>query len=128
MKKFLKVLFITVIAGVSTFFVQSSFAQSPDIVKAAPKQAKVILDNKEVRVISFWANPGDKTPMHHHPDYLTYSVNGGTTTYTMPDGTTKEVVSKAGEAQWHEAVEHASENTGKTKMHVILVEFKKSKM
>jgi beta-alanine degradation protein BauB len=130
MKKFLRILFVAVLTGISILFAQSALGQLkyPDIVKAAPGHAKVILDNKEVRVISVWMSPGDSIPMHHHPQYTVYAASGGTIKSTLPDGTSKVSTIKTGEATWHEAEDHATQNVGKTKMHNILVEMKKAKM
>ena len=130
MKKFLRILFVAVLTSVSILLVQSALGQIkyPDIVKAAPKHAKVILDNKEVRVISVWMSPGDSIPMHHHPQYTVYAANGGTIRSILPDGTSKESTTKTGEATWHEAEDHATQNVGKTKIHTILTEMKKGKM
>jgi quercetin dioxygenase-like cupin family protein len=83
----------------------------------------VLLDNEHVRVLDFTAAPGDKIAMHGHPDYVTYSLSGGKTTFSFPKG--KDVVtdSKAGAVAWHKSENHAG-LIGDTAQHVLLVEFK----
>lgn len=88
-----------------------------------PAHFKVLLDNEHVRVLDFNASPGDKIAMHWHPDYVTYSISGGKTTFSFPKG--KDVVSdaKPGDAAWHKSENHAGQ-IGDTAQHVLLVEIK----
>lgn len=96
----------------------------PDPVTADPAHFKVLLDNERVRVLDYHAAPGEKTPMHSHPDYITYDLGGGTTHFTYPKGKPVDRVSKAGDVGWHTAETHAGENTGGAEIHVLLVELK----
>ncbi|HEV2386119.1 MAG TPA: hypothetical protein VGS20_02580 [Candidatus Acidoferrales bacterium] len=98
--------------------------QAQDIVKVAPNNCKVLLDNDQVRVIDFRSKPGDKIPLHSHPAYFTYQISGGgTTTFTSADG--KKTVQKnvAGHAVWHPAESHSSVSSAA--IHVLIVELKK---
>lgn len=110
-----------------TSFVLHAKAQT-DITQVAPKSNKVILDNSHVRVIEGSLKPGEKTEMHHHPGHMIYFTSGGTVRFTMKDGTTKEQTSKTGEARWNEAVDHQTENVGKTTVKYVIVEPKGGKM
>ena len=98
-------------------------AASADPVTTDPTHFKVLLDNERVRVLDFTASPGDKIAMHWHPDYVTYSFDGGKTTFTSPKG--KPVVSdaKAGDVVWHKSETHAG-LIGDAAQHVLLVEIK----
>ena len=95
-----------------------------DPMTTDPTHFKVLLDNERVRVLEFTAAAGDKIPMHWHPDYVTYSFNGGKSMFTYPKGKPVEAVSQAGEVRWHKAETHAGLNTGDTELHVLIVEIK----
>jgi quercetin dioxygenase-like cupin family protein len=41
------------------------------------KHLQVLAENDKVRVVRFAPQPGDKTPVHSHPDYLVYSSRAG---------------------------------------------------
>lgn len=95
-----------------------------DAVKVDPDHYKVLLDNDRVRVLEFRGAPGDTTPMHSHPDYVTYSFNGGKTKFTSPKGKPVEAMSQAGEVRWHKAETHSGQNTGSAELRVLIVEIK----
>src|ERR1700757_3814014 len=57
---------IGVIATLMLFFVTKT-ALAQDVVKVAPEQFKVVLENEHVRVLEFRMKPGDKEAMHTHP-------------------------------------------------------------
>jgi quercetin dioxygenase-like cupin family protein len=98
-------------------------ARSDDPVSVDPDHYKVLLDNDRVRVIEFRAAAGDKSPMHSHPNYVTYNFSGGTTTFTYPKGKPFVATSKAGGVLWHKAETHAGQ-VGDTESHVLIVELK----
>jgi quercetin dioxygenase-like cupin family protein len=98
-------------------------AAAQDPVKTSPDQFKVLFENEQVRVLEFNGKTGTKSPMHAHPDHVIYIATGGKSRFTMPDGKTQEVESKAGEVRWTPAGSHASEALSDTK--AILVELKK---
>jgi beta-alanine degradation protein BauB len=89
------------------------------------KSSKVVFDNDKVHVVDFVSNPGDKNAMHTHPDYLMYVIEGGTTKATTPDGKSENIVFKKGQTLWRSATTHVTENVGKTRIHLLLVELKK---
>jgi len=99
-------------------------APANDAMKIDPSHFKVLLDNERVRVLEFTAAAGDKSPMHAHPDYITYNLSASKTTFTYPKGKPVEAVSAAGEVRWHKAETHAGQNTGTTELHVLIVELK----
>ena len=98
-------------------------ARADDPVAVDPAHYKVLLDNDRVRVLEYRAAPGEKTPMHSHPDYVTYNFDGGKTTFTYPKGKPVVATSKAGEVMWHKAETHAGQ-VGDTELHVLIVELK----
>ncbi|HKG15475.1 MAG TPA: hypothetical protein VKB12_19295 [Pyrinomonadaceae bacterium] len=98
-------------------------ARGDDPVSVDPDHYKVLLDNERVRVLEYRAAAGDKTPMHSHPDYVTYNFDGGETNFTYPKGKPFKATSKPGEVMWHRAETHAGQ-VGSTAVHVLIVELK----
>jgi len=103
--------------------IQTGLAQDP--VKLAPDKYKVIFNNDKVRVLDVRLKPGEKSPMHSHPNYIVYPFNNSTVKFTSKDGKTAEVKSKAGQCMWRNAESHAVENIGKTDVHVLNIELKR---
>ena len=42
--------------------------KTPDVLKVASKAYKLVLENDRVRVMEMTLRPGDKAPMHNHPN------------------------------------------------------------
>jgi quercetin dioxygenase-like cupin family protein len=63
--------------------------------------------------------------MHEHPALVSVSLAGGKTGFASPDGKTREVESKAGQATWSDPEKHSSEDLGGKPGGVIQVELKK---
>ena len=95
-----------------------------DPVTADPAHFKVLLDNERVRVLDYHAAAGEKTPMHWHPNYITYDLSGGSTKFTYPKAKPVQRTSKPGDVAWHMTETHAGENVGGAEIHVLLVELK----
>ncbi len=104
----------------------ASTTRAQDMAKVATKNVKVLLDNEEVRVLDVQAKPGDKLPMHSHPANIVYAISAGKWKTMFPDGTSRDIEAKAGEARWSDAVTHANEAL--TETHVLVIELKQSKM
>lgn len=111
------------LVSLTMLFATSLLAQ--DMVKVAPKNCTVVLDNDRVRVIQVVLKPGEKLPMHSHPANIVYTENSGKAKYTFAGGKTEEREAKAGQATWSEAISHSTENTGTTETHALVVEIKK---
>jgi quercetin dioxygenase-like cupin family protein len=94
-----------------------------DLVEAAPKQTKVLVDNDKVRVMEVRLAKGDKIPMHSHPDMVVYIIQGGRTKWTSADGKVTETTAKDGETFFRPAVTHAHEHLDAG--HAIVVVLKK---
>jgi beta-alanine degradation protein BauB len=109
---------------VSTAAATSVLAQDP--VHLSPQCYKVLIDNEEARVLEYHLKPGEKEPMHSHPRGFVYTLADAKLKISFPDGHTEEVVMKAGEAHWREAVTHAAENVGNTEAHAVALELKKA--
>ena len=105
------------------FTAQSACAQDP--LKVAPKAFKQKLDNAHVNVLQYMSKPGEKEPMHSHPDILIYVIKGGKLKSTTPDGKSQVIEYKTGDVIWRSALTHAIENVGTTEVEALLVEVKK---
>jgi beta-alanine degradation protein BauB len=108
---------------VTVIAIGASPASAIDLVEAAPKQTKVLVDNDKVRVIEVRIAKGDKIPMHSHPDMVVYIIKGGRTKWTSADGKVTETTSKDGDTFFRTAVTHAHEHSDAG--HAIVVELKK---
>ena len=111
------------IVCISILPLRIAFAQDP--AKVDPAHYKVIFNNPQVRVLDVRLKPGEKTPMHSHPNLVVYSLTGGTTKSTTADGKTTTVTTKAGQVGWRNAQTHTSENVGKTEIHSLGIELKR---
>jgi len=98
--------------------------RAQDPVKVDSKHYKVLFENDRVRVLRIHYAPGDKSPMHQHPDSVAVFLNDQRAKFTYPDGKSEETSAKAGEAKWTPAGAHEPENVGDKPLEVVLVELK----
>ena len=100
-------------------------AAAQDMVQAAGKDAKVVLENDRVRVIEINVPPGGSTGMHSHAgDQLVVFLSGATGMQVMADGSSKPMDRKAGEVAWSAPVTHDTKNTGKAAVRTLVIEMK----
>ncbi len=104
-------------------FLATSTVAAQDAVKADPKHYKVIFENDQVRVLQVKYGPGEKSVMHEHPNSVAVFVKDSNVKFTGPDGKTKEIKEKAGQAVWTKAGKHIPEALGEG-AEVVLVELK----
>ncbi len=55
-----------------------AMAKAQDAAKVDPAHYKVILNNNQVRVLDVHHKPGEKSPMHSHPNHVVYSFTDST--------------------------------------------------
>jgi quercetin dioxygenase-like cupin family protein len=100
--------------------------QIPDVLKSAANAYKLLMENEKVRVLDVRLKPGEKAPMHNHPNnHVIYVMKDAKFRLTFPDGKSSEFDLKAGKALWLEAGSHATENIGTSEGHNLVVELKK---
>ena len=92
-------------------------------MKVAKNVYKLVMENDRVRVLDLFLKPGDKAAMHYHPDHVVYVLNGGKAKLTS-SGKTDGMDMKSGQAIFLKALSHDAENTGKTDLHLLVVELK----
>ena len=117
MKKLIPIIGISILAVVA--------ANPQDAAKFDFEHYKVLLDNEYVRVLDVHHKPGEKSPMHSHPNHVVYSFSDSRVKFTSPDGKTDIRMVKASQATWHNAETHTVENVGKTEEHALDIELKK---
>lgn len=124
MKNFALLLIGFVAGGLLTLHVNAgSDSTLRDPVKLAPEIYRVVLENDRVRVIDCHLKPGEKEPMHSHPNgafvyYFTDAAMRG----NELDGGTINSRNKAGDMIWRDPVTHVGENIGNSEIHTLLVE------
>lgn len=95
-----------------------------DAAVTDPDKYRVVLDNDRVRVLDYTDRPGDRTSLHHHPDFVLYALGPFERRLIFPDGTTRVASFRGGETVFMPAQTHAGENIGTTETHVLIVELK----
>jgi beta-alanine degradation protein BauB len=120
-----KILLLSVLLGVLGLIWSITPARAQDPVKLRPDTFSVKLENESVRVLKWTLKPGDKEPMHTHPEMVVYILKGGKLRGYGPDGKVlRELEVKAGGTYWWAPQKHITENIGKTEVQAILVEYK----
>ena len=101
-------------------------ANIPDVMTAAKSAYNLLLENDSVRVLEVRLKPGQKAPMHNHPNHHVVYVNKDARfKLSFPDGKDAVFDLKAGQVLWLEAGPHETENVGTTDGHNLVVEVKK---
>jgi beta-alanine degradation protein BauB len=96
-----------------------------DVMAAASKAYGLLLENDKVRVMEVRLKPGQKAPMHDHPDnHVVYVMKDAKFKLTFPDGKSTEIDLKSGNVFWMEAGPHETENVGTTDGHNLVIEIK----
>ncbi|MBZ5551274.1 MAG: hypothetical protein LAO21_01040 [Acidobacteriia bacterium] len=99
-------------------------AGAQDVVTADPKHNKVGFENEQLRVIRYHFEPGEKSPLHGHPDNVQVMLTDAMAKVTTSDGKTTPTTGKAGEAYWRQAVQHSVQNTGTKAFEGFHIEMK----
>jgi quercetin dioxygenase-like cupin family protein len=102
-------------------------SRAQDPVKVAPQNYKVITENDTVRILDVNLPAGAKTASHSHPDLVGVVLEPGATKWTTSDGKSTQSPPdlKRGGVVYQSGSTHVTENTGKTALRAIVIEFKK---
>jgi quercetin dioxygenase-like cupin family protein len=114
----------TLLTAASLVLVSSGAAFAQDPVKVAADHYTVVLENPSVRVLKASVAAGAKTAMHSHPDSLVIPLGAARVRFTMADGKSEESDLPSESAMYTPAHTHSGENIGKTRVDVLIVEFK----
>jgi len=117
--------------GLGWLFVGSLALAMPgaaqDLTKVEPENAKVELENEDVRIVRVKLRPHVKGVVHEHVlPYVAVYLKDGVIRHYFPDGRTEEHQRKAGTFRWVPLpVKHIHENVGDEPTEVLLVEIKR---
>jgi quercetin dioxygenase-like cupin family protein len=113
----------TLVSAVSLVLISgAAFAQDP--VKVAAAHYTVVLENPSVRVLRANVAPDAKTAMHQHPDSVVIPLGAAKVRFTLPDGKSEDSDLPSESAMYTPAHTHSGANIGKTRVDVLIVEFK----
>jgi quercetin dioxygenase-like cupin family protein len=96
-----------------------------DPVKVDSKHYKVEFENERVRVIRITYGPGEKSPMHGHPESVSVFLTDASAKFTYPDGRTEDISAKAGQTMHMDPFAHQPESTSNKPFELIQVELKR---
>jgi pimeloyl-ACP methyl ester carboxylesterase/quercetin dioxygenase-like cupin family protein len=107
-----------------TFFLLLTpvFAQDP--VAVDPQHNKIEYEDSKIRVIRFTLAPGEKSPMHEHPEMLVVNLTNARIRITSANGDVQDIDFHPGEVLHRAPVRHAAENIGNTVWEEVFTEFK----
>ncbi len=100
----------------------AAFAQDP--VAVAPSLYKVEVDNAWVRVLRATRQPHGASPMHSHPANVIVCLTDIRQRVTDAAGKVTEIVHKAGDVVYSEAVTHAEQSLSDGPLEAIVIELK----
>ena len=95
-----------------------------DALLVAPNVYKIVFENERVRVLAFVTEPGQKWPLHAHPDSVAVSLSEYDVRNIIPGNAPTERHSKLGDVRWIPATSHIGENSGSTEMRGLIIELK----
>lgn len=97
----------------------------PDVMEVAKSGYNLLLENSRVRVLEIKLKPGEKSPMHNHPnDHVIYVVKDADFKLNFPNGKIEVFKLLEGQVKWIKAGAHQTENISDTEGHCIVVETK----
>jgi beta-alanine degradation protein BauB len=103
-------------------FTHAAHAADPAVTD--PDKYRVILDNAQVRVLSYTDKPGERTHQHEHPAFVVYALGPFKRQLTLGDGRVLVREFKAGDVMYSKGETHLGENVGTTPTQVLMVEIK----
>lgn len=119
-------MFKKILMGVSflaaTFISTAILAE--DAAIADPAHYTVEFENDKVRIIRVKYGPGEKSVMHSHGPNVSVLLSEGAMRMTFPDGTSQDMLTNAGVAQWEDGIVHLPENLTDKPLEAVLIELK----
>ncbi len=85
---------------------------------------KTALENERVKVLEVTFQPGEKAPLHHHPDHVVYVRRGGKMKITI-EGKADVIDFETGKTLFLNEQSHEVENVSQTTVELLVVELKK---
>ncbi len=124
MKKFTAWMFTIVFLGTALVFAAKTVLAAGDPLAVGPEIYKLKFENERVRIMEITFAPGAKIDMHTHPDHIAVITQAGKLTLSYPDGTTKDMEGKVGDAFFIPAETHGAVNSGDSEVKGVVIELK----
>lgn len=99
-------------------------ASGPDATVVDADHYTTEFENEWVRILRIAYGAGEESVMHFHPDSVAVFLTDHLVEMTMPDGSTQEVSTKAGETLFVPAGQHLPKNIADAPWELVLVEMK----
>ena len=96
-----------------------------DATTTDPEKYRVLLENDQVRVLSYRDQPGERTHEHRHPAFVVVALAPFKRVIHLPGGKRMPREFRAGDVLWSDAQTHVGENIGTTPTEVVMVELKR---
>ena len=101
----------------------AALVTAQDPVQVSPDY-KAEIENNWVRVLRVKRSPHAKAPMHEHPASVIVFLTDYHQRITGADGRVQEVMHKAGDVAYTEAVKHSEENLSDHPLEAVVIELK----
>ena len=95
-----------------------------DPLKVGKSAYTLEAEDNDVRMMEVTFAPGQKIAMHEHPKHSIYVLQGGTLKITQEGKEPQVMQLKPGETLIMEAQKHEAQNTGKSRVKLLVTEFK----
>jgi quercetin dioxygenase-like cupin family protein len=110
--------------GAMALLLVSQATPPKDPVATDGDKYRVLLENEQVRVLSYTDRPGERTHQHQHPAFVLYALAPFKRKLVLPDGSERIREFKAGDVLYSAGEAHVGVNVGDTPTQVVIVELK----
>lgn len=110
----------------STLFLSAPGPQTAQLDSLPAPYYTVLWENEDIRLVEHRLEPGQSEGMHYHPHMVAYFLENSTVRVIESDGTTSEPTLIKGTVVEVGPWTHEIENVGRTPLHSLIVEFKRS--
>jgi len=110
--------------GALALLAVSQLPSAKDAVTTDSDKYRVVLENPQVRVLSYADRPGDRTHEHQHPPFVLYALAPFKRKLILPDGSERVREFQAGDVLYSNGETHVGVNIGETPTQVVIVELK----
>jgi beta-alanine degradation protein BauB len=101
-----------------------SHASAQDPLATDADKYKLVLENEQVRVLSYRDLPGERTHEHRHPAFIVVAIAPFKRQLRLPDGRVLVREFKAGDVMYSPGEAHIGENVGALPTQVVMIELK----
>jgi quercetin dioxygenase-like cupin family protein len=95
-----------------------------DPAKIDPRHVKVALENDRVRAIRVTLGPRETVPLHSHPSAVGVFLTEASLRNDLSEKSPENVRARPGDVVWFEPTTHATTNTGRLGVELVIIELK----